>query len=183
MSEIAAQLSPPVPDTSERTGNAVPRGANSANAAEIVWQWRRARAADAGEAQAKAAAAARKKGLFGGVIGLLAAAALYFWLDKPRAAAVVASIAVLSTLLALVSPLGGFHRLQRALAVFARGVGLAMTWFLMTLAYYLLFLPVGLLLRAGGKLRITRGRDAARASYWQEAQATPAGLDAYRKPF
>ncbi len=185
MSEIAAQLSPPVPDAADRPGAATRADAGSrANAAaEVAWQWRRARAADAGEVQAKAAAAARRKGLLGGAIGLLAASALYFWLDKPRAAAVVAAIALLTTLLALVSPLGGFHRLQLALAAFARGVGVAMTWLLIGLAYYLLFLPVGLLLRATGKLRLTRGLDAARSSYWQEAQATPAGLDHYRKPF
>jgi hypothetical protein len=36
----------------------------------------------------------------------------------------------------------------------------------MTLLYYLLFLPVGLVLRARGKLAITRSPDPRRSSYW-----------------
>jgi len=168
MNEIAAPVETGMP----------PASAASERAAAVVWQWRREPAADAG---AQAAAAARKRGAIGGTVGLLVAAALYFW--KPQMAAVVASIAVLTTLLALASPLGGFRRLTIALEAFARGVGLAMTWLLMTLAYYLLFLPLGLALRAGRKLRITRRGDAALASYWQPAVAPTAGIDAYRKPF
>jgi hypothetical protein len=181
MSEIAAPLSPRMADAppGSNAGSVAPTGPTAA-AARIVWQWRREPAADDRPA---AAAAARKKGAIGGVVGLAAAAALYFWLDKPRAAAVVAAIAALMTLLALASPLGAFARVMRALEAFGRGVGLAMTWLLIGLAYYLLFLPVGLFLRATRRLRITRGADAARTSYWQEAAATPAGLDAYRKPF
>src|SRR6185436_18358659 len=107
------------------------------------WQWRRAPATDE---RAQAAAAARRKGLLGGVIGLAVATALYFW--KPQMALVVVAIAVLTTLLALVSPLGAFRVLTRTLEAFAHGLGLVLTWLLMAVAYYLLFLPVGLLLRA-----------------------------------
>jgi hypothetical protein len=143
-----------------------------------VWQWRRAPAADE---RAQAAAAARRKGLLGGVIGLAVATVLYFW--KPQMALVVVAIAALTTLLALVSPLGAFRALTRALEAFARGVGLVLTWLLMAIAYYLLFLPVGLLLRAAGKLHITRGADAKRASYWEPATAPAPGIDSYRRPF
>jgi len=96
---------------------------------------------------------------------------------------VVAAIAVVTTLLALVSPLGGFRHLTRALEAFARGLALALTWLLMGLAYYLLFLPVGLLLRASRKLHVTRGGDARLASYWQQPTAPPPSLEAYRRPF
>jgi len=144
----------------------------------MVWQWRRAQAADD---RAQAAAAARRKGLLGGVVGLAVATALYFW--KPQMALVVVAIAALTTLLALVSPLGAFRALTRALEAFAHGLGLVLTWLMMALAYYLLFLPVGLLLRATGKLHITRGADAKRTSYWQESTAPAAGIDSYRRPF
>jgi hypothetical protein len=150
-----------------------------AAAAAAVWQWRRR--GDAEPAPRDAAAAARRKGAVGGTIGLLVAAGLFFW--KPEMAAVVAAIAVTTTLLALVSPLGGFRRLSLLLEAFGRGVGLAMTWVVMTIAYALLFLPVGLLLRAAGKLRITRGADPRRDSYWEPPMAAPPGLDGYRKPF
>jgi len=176
MSEIALQAA----HTAAGSGAAVAHGGASASAqaAEMVWQWRSAPAADD---RVKAAAAARRKGLLGGAIGLAVATALWFW--KPGMSKWVAGIAVATTLLALVSPLGGFRRLTHALEVFARGVGLALTWLLMGVAYYLLFLPVGLLLRALGKLHITRGADARRTSYWQEPTAPPPSLDAYRRPF
>lgn len=147
-------------------------------AAEGAWQWRRAPEDDS---TARAASAARRRGILGGAIGLLVASGLYLW--KPHAALLVASIAVATTLLALVSPLGGFRRLTLVLEAFARGLGLAMTWLLMGLAYYLLFLPCGLLLRAAGRLRITRGADGGRASYWEESTAAPASLESYRRPF
>ena len=70
-------------------------------------------------------------------------------------------------------------RLER----FARVVGVALTWLLMGLAYYLLFLPVGLFLRATGKLRLEKRPDAARPSYWRPATRRPPGLDAYRRQF
>ena len=109
------------------------------------------------------------------------AAALYFW--KPQMALVVVAIAAATTLLALASPLGGFRALTRALEAFARGVGLVLTWLLMAVAYYLLFLPVGLLLRAAGKLHVTRGADAKRATYWQPSAAPAPGIETYRRPF
>src|SRR5262245_43551494 len=92
-------------------------------AAATVWRWRdRAAASDADAA----ASAARKKGLLGGAIGLLAAFAVSFW--RPGAAWVVAGIALTMTLLALVSPLGLFRRVTRALDAFAHGVGVTLTW-------------------------------------------------------
>ncbi len=148
-------------------------------AAAVVWQWRRD---DEGAGElARRAAAARRKGALGGIVGLAVASGLYFW--KPQAAMVVAAVALATTLLALASPLGGFQRLSRALDTFGRGVGTVSTWLLMGLAYYLLFLPLGLLLRATGKLRISRGPDPRCASYWVEPAAPPPSLDGYRKPF
>ena len=148
-----------------------------AAAAATVWRWREK---ETGTDRARAAAAARKKGALGGLIGLAVAGALSFW--KPNLAMVVAAVALLMATLALASPLGGFRRVTAVLDSFAHAVGVAVTWLLMTIAYYLLFLPAGLLLRAAGKLGITRHGDARLASYWREAKM-PTGIDAYRKPF
>ena len=177
MSEIAVQAAQ---TSAAPSASPAPAGAAaaSAQAAQLVWQWRRA---PVGEDRAATAAAARRKGLLGGAIGLAVATALWFW--KPDMAKVVAAIAVATTLLALVSPLGGFRRFTHALEVFARGVALTLTWLLMGIAYYGLFLPVGLLLRATGKLHVTRGPDAKRTSYWQEPTAPPPSLESYRRPF
>jgi hypothetical protein len=182
MSEIAAESAGTVAGPVTRQAAGEPSRATASDAAsraaQVAWQWRGAPAADD---TARAAAAVRRKGLLGGLVGLAVASAMYFW--KPQMAAVVAAIAVATTLLALVSPLRGFHALTRALEAFARGLGLVMTWLLIGLAYYLLFLPVGLVLRASRKLHITRGADARLATYWQQPTAPPSSLDAYRRPF
>jgi len=111
------------------------------------------------------------------VVGLGAAALLYlFW--SPVAAAVVGSIATVLLLLALASPLGLYRRIDGWLARFAHAVGLAVTWLLMPLLYYLVFLPVGLLLRLRGRLRLTRELDPRASSYWIVRGGDDASKDA-----
>ena len=187
MSDIAA-LRTAASDASVRPAEAgdeaatrvpAPRdAAAAAAAAALVWQWRRP---SAGAERAKAAAAARKKGAIGGVIGLAVATAIYFW--RPRMGLVVGAVAVLITLLALVSPLGGYRQLMRAVDAFARWVGTTMTWLLMSVAWLLVFLPVGLVLRAGHKLRITRAPEPRLPSYWSAATKVDEGIAPYQKPF
>src|SRR5690349_16690459 len=109
MSEIALQAAQTAAGPDAAPASADPATA-SARAARIAWQWR---SAPAGDDRTKAAAAARRKGLLGGAIGLAVATALWFW--KPDMTKWVAGIAVATTLLALVSPLGGFRRFTHAL--------------------------------------------------------------------
>jgi hypothetical protein len=163
-----------------------------AQAASIAWNWR-GRSGDQAAARAREAAANRRKGLIGGAIGLAFAALLHFAVHKERSAGVIAAIAILVALLALASPLGAYKVLTRWLDRFAHVVGAAVTWVLMTVLFYLVFLPAGLILRARGKLGITLGnhpgnhRDAGRRlpTYWisteeRERARTP---ESYRKQF
>ena len=145
----------------------------------VVWNWR---AADkqTGADPAREAAAARRRGLLGLVIGLLAAALLFFW--KPVLAGVVAAISLILALIAFAAPLTLHKKVTRALDAFARGVGMAVTWVLMPLLYYLLFLPVGLLLRARRRLGITRTPDPALATYWKPTLRDKSA-ESYRKQF
>ncbi len=152
------------------------------NAAALVWDWRGREARQAG-ADAREAAGARRRGLIGLGVGLGVAALIHFVLHRPRVALVVAGIAALLALLALVSPRGLYRQAMRGLDLFAHGVGTGVTWILMALLYFLLFLPVGLLLRAGRKLGIAKHYDPKLASYWKEPQARPGTLDAYRRQF
>lgn len=151
-------------------------------AAALVWDWRDRAARQAG-ADAREAAGARKRGLIGLGVGLAVAALIYFFLHRPWIALVVAGIAALLALLALASPLKLYRRATRALDVFAYGVGAGVTWVLMTLLYFLLFLPVGLSLRARRKLGIAKRYDPKLASYWKEPKGRPETLDAYRRQF
>ena len=158
-----------------------PRVQSRAEASAIAWDWRD-RAAGETEARAREAAANRRKGLIGGVIGLAVAALFYFWLHRPVAAAVIAAIALMIFLLAMLSPLGLYKGLTRVLDRFAHAVGSLFTWVLMPVLFYLVFLPIGLVLRARGKLAITKGADRRLPTYWNptEREKTP---ESYRKQF
>jgi hypothetical protein len=149
------------------------------------WTWRTA--ADTGRPggppAAAAAAAARREGAIGGAVGLAVAAALAFLLHRAGTAVVVAAVAVAVALLAQAAPLTLYRRLRGGLERFGHWVGTGVTWVLLTLLFYLLFLPVGLLMRATGKLDLTRFADPALASYWTPTDGgVPAG-ESYRKQF
>lgn len=151
---------------------------------EAVWPWRRETADD----RSQAARSARRRGAVQAAVAFVVAALLLLW--KPILAAVVAAIALAVLLLALASPLGGFARLERGVERFAHAVGLAVTWLLMPLLFYLVFLPVGLVLRRG-RLRFTGNPDRALPTYWQrraDADGEPSGWqrggrDSYRRQF
>jgi hypothetical protein len=132
---------------------------------------------------AREAAAARRQGLIGGACGLLAAAALAWLLHRAVMGAVVAVVALAFALLALAAPLTLYRRLRGALDRFGHLVGTAVTWVLMTALFYLLFLPVGLAMRAAGKLGFTRFADPGLDSYWTTATGRAPGLGPYRKQF
>jgi len=148
----------------------------------VAWSWRQVALSEA-ELRAREAQAARKRGAWGGAIGLSAAALVYFALGRPVAAAVIAAVAVLITLIAFAAPLTLYKSLSRALDRFAHAVAAGVTWALMTLLFYLLFLPVGLFLRMRGKLAITRGADRRLATYWTSTEGRARTPESYRKQF
>lgn len=152
----------------------------------VVWNWRDGDRGNREETRrVREAAEIRKRGLIGGAVGLTVAALVFFLWKKPELAAVIAGIALLLSLPSLLAPLTAGKSVTRALDRFAYWVGMGVTWVLMTLLYYLLFLPVGLVLRARGRLGITRGYDPHRPSYWnsveeRERARTP---ESYRRQF
>ena len=155
---------------------------SNAQASSVAWNWRD-RAARADAARAREAASNRTRGLIGGAVGLAVAALLYFVFHKVRTAEAIAVVAILVALTALASPLGAYKTLSRWLDRFAHAVGSAVTWVLMTVLFYLVFLPAGLILRR--KLAITKGADRRLPTYWiateeRERARTP---ESYRKQF
>jgi len=146
----------------------------------VVWSWR---GGDDDPARAGEAVAARRRGLLGGVVGLAVAALVYFLARRPVAAAVIAAITLGFTLLALLAPLTAYPIVTRWLDRFAHAVGTAVTWVTMTLVYYLLLLPLGLILRARGKLAITRGFDRRLPSYWTGLEERARTPESYRRQF
>ncbi|HEV7514841.1 MAG TPA: hypothetical protein VGR07_00945 [Thermoanaerobaculia bacterium] len=144
----------------------------------VIWAWRQE--GDPG-ARVRAAAAAHKRGLLGAAIGLAAAAVIHHF--RPVAGFVVAGVALLFLGLALTAPLTLYPKVMGLLDRFAHAVGTAFTWILMTVLYYLFFLPVGLLLRAGHKLAITTRFERGLPSYWSAADERQRAPAAYRKQF
>jgi hypothetical protein len=151
-------------------------------ASAVAWRWRD-RAAGATEDRAREARALRIRGLVGGGIGLGVAALLHFVGHKETAAMVVGGIALLLALLALVAPLTLFKQVSHALEVFARGVASVVTWVLMAILFYVVFLPVGLVLRSGKKLAITKGADPRLPTYWTRTEERETPLESYRRQF
>lgn len=145
-----------------------------------VAAWGPARGPAAGDDGA-AAARARRRGAVQSLVGIAIGGAVAWWW-RPLPGAAIAGVALLVGLLALASPLRAFAALSRFFERLGRLVGGAVTWLLMGVLYYLVFLPLGLALRARGRLRLTTGFDARQASYW-----TPTGrrrpLADYRRQF
>lgn len=142
----------------------------------VVWNWRPER-----EEKKDVHAAARRRGLIGLIVGLAIAAAVYF-LWKPAVAYVVAGITLVLGLLAFAAP-PVYLKVMGLLDRFAHGVGLTVTWLLMTLLYYFLFLPVGLFLRMRGRLGVTQHPDRRLASYWSSTDKRAWTAESYRKQF
>lgn len=151
----------------------------------VVWNWRGGGEESEESRRAREAAAIRERGLIGGAVGLTVAALVFFLWKRPVPAAVIAAVALLFSLPALLAPLTAGRGVARALDRFAYGVGLAVTWVLMTLLYYVLFLPVGLFLRARGRLGITRAFEPGRPTYWisTEERERARTAESYRRQF
>jgi hypothetical protein len=159
-----------------------PTNASRPEASAIAWTWRD-RAGLATDALAREARSLRIRGAVGGVIGLAFAALLYFVGHKVRSAEVVAGIAVVLALLALAAPLTVFKRINHVLEIFARGVATGVSWLLMTFLFYVVFWPIGLVLRAGHKLGITMGPDRSLPSYWISTADRENPLESYKRQF
>lgn len=145
----------------------------------VAWPWRER----AQGSTAAAARAARISGLIQATVGLAAAGLFYFWLHRPTMAAVVVTLAALNGLIAVLSPLGLYAKVTAGVGFLGRVIGQIVTWALMPLVFYLLFLPVGLLLRAGGKLRLTRRPDRALPTYWRDLPQADRAPESYSRQF
>jgi len=154
-----------------------PRQEASTDVARAIWNWRAGKSDQTG-AQA---AHARREGLLRAAIGLAVAAAVWLvW--KAPIAPVIGGVSAAVGLLALLSPLGAYRLINRAIAALGRGIATGVTWLLMPIVYYLLFLPVGVLLRARGRLRMKGGPEKGLASYWI-ATDRPHPAESYERQF
>lgn len=150
--------------------------------AAVSWRWREKRSGDPA-ASVRQAAAARKQGLIGLAVGGTVALLFAFVFDRPKMALIVAAVAFLLAAIAFLFPLTLHKKIAAGLGRFGYWFGTAVTWILMTVLYYLLFLPFGFFLKAGKKLRIVRRPDPAVTSYWTPTEGPAPSLEAYRRQF
>jgi hypothetical protein len=151
----------------------------SADVCAAAWPWRD-KPADHAVTEARSA---RVAGTIQALVGFAAAALFRFWLHRPTMAAVVLGLATLNLLAALFSPLGLYRRITAAVGLLGRAIGQVVTWVLMPIVYLLLFTLFGLVLRAAGKLRLSRGPDRTLPTYWRDLSATERTAASYERQF
>jgi hypothetical protein len=147
----------------------------------VSWKWRDRANPEA--ARTREVAAARKQGLLGLGIGLAVALLFYFALGRHRMGLVVGAVAVVLALIAFLFPQSLHKKVAAGLAAFGHAFGTAVTWVLMTILYYILFLPVGLFLRKTGKLRLVAAPERAASTYWVSTEERQPTLESYRRQF
>ncbi len=99
-------------------------------------------------------------------------AGILWWRGKPNAALWLAGIGPGLALLALTIP-EALRPLHRVWIPAARAVALAITWLFLTLAYYLVITPYGIVMRLMGKDPLERKFEPALASYWVPRDRKP----------
>ena len=101
--------------------------------------------------------------------------ALVFALLSRIAGTVVMSIAALILLSALLSPTGLYAGIERLFAALGRRVGTGLTWIVLPLIFYLIFLPFGTVFRSGRRDPMKRFYEADAESYWSPRRAGRSG--------
>jgi hypothetical protein len=150
-----------------------------AEAAQIIWDWKGTRARQASGHRARAV---RLRGIGGGVVGGLIGLVLYHYVSV-TVAMIAFGVAGLTSVAALVSPLGAYRWVEKAAGLLALAIGLILTWILLTPVYYGFFLPFSILFRRGDADQMKRRLDAAAPSYWIKRQDPPPGPAHYERQF
>lgn len=120
----------------------------------------------------------RTFGLSLAVVCLIWAGVLY-WRGK---AAPVPWLLGLSPLLAVLAALApaALRPVHRVWIPVAHGIAQGLTWVLLTLVFFIVFTPYGMIARILGKDPLERKRDPARSSYWilrEDGPFDPKSLD------
>jgi hypothetical protein len=102
------------------------------------------------------------------VAGAVGGAVAWFW--SPVLGGIALSLAGVIALAALVSPLGIYSLIERALGALVHWTGVLLTRVLMATVFYALFMPLGWIRRRGRRDPLRRYTDSGQASYWESAE-------------
>ena len=130
-------------------------------AAAAIWNWAEAPCRDE-----RSVSRTRLRGSLQAGVGI-AVAGLMFWFGSQFIAGVILTIASFILLSALLSPKGIYSVVDGIFVALGRVVGRGLTWFLMVLIFYLVFLPYGLLFRRGKRDSMRRAFDTGASTYWE----------------
>lgn len=139
-----------------------------AEAADTLWNWRGADATTDDSANS-----ARRRGSLRGVIAI-AAAGLFWVLDTPTLAMIVATIGAVTLLSALASPLGLYAVIERAIGRAAGLLGRITTVITLVPLFYLFFVPFGALFRRKRRDKLKRFYEPEADTYWIVRSERPA---------
>src|SRR5262249_7923654 len=137
-----------------------------ADAAAAIWDWR-APAAGARPASAADAGAATRRGLLRGAI-LATVGALVFAFWSRGLGGLALALSALVVVSALVSPTGIYAALERGLEALTRATGLGLTWVFMSLIFFAIVTPFGVLFRRGARDPMRRFYEPDASTYWSE---------------
>ena len=141
-----------------------------AEAAAAIWDWRGERSQIPEAKPSRPRLRGTLQALAGAGIG-----ALVFALLSRIAGTVVMSIATLILLSALLSPSGLYAGIERLFAALGRRVGTGLTWIVLPLIFYLIFLPFGTLFRSGRRDPMKRFYETDAESYWSPRRVGRSG--------
>jgi hypothetical protein len=156
--------------TSQPTGAGTGSGPHSIRAGRpeasaAIWSWR-----DAGTTGAKGGAKPSAIRLRGGLKALIPAVigSVIYLRVSHLGGTIVLSVAAVIFMAAMLSPTGLYALIDRAFNALTDGVGRLMTWIVLPILFFTVFLPFGKVTRRGKQDRLQRFHDAARASYWSD---------------
>lgn len=135
-------------------------------AALVIWQPDRAPGVKKGDEASRY----RKKAVIQAMIAFSVGGLVwYFWSRTVGTVALCAGAVILTT--GMLSPTVAFRAINRVVDGIAIGVGKASSYILLGPAFYLLFTPLGLLLRRGKNDKLARALDPAAETYWTEVES------------
>lgn len=149
-------------------------------AAAAVWRWRND--GDPASGAGLPDGRRRVRGSLQAAVGLGVGATI-FLLWSQTAGAVVMGIATLILLAALLSPSGAFALLERAFSTLGAQIARLITFVTMSLIFYLIFAPFGVLTRRGRRDPMRRFYEPDGETYWTPREIGRAGSPSRQRQY
>ena len=134
-------------------------------ASAAIWSWEEAQS----RSQSASPASIRLRGAIRSLLGGGVGALVLVFGSRPMGT-VILSVAGLLLFAALLSPTGIYAVAERALASFGSFAGRVMSWLILPVLFYGIFVPFGLVFRRGQKDALQRFFVGERESYWSDRE-------------